>query len=201
MTAPLKEESWDPLAGPGDDRVDPAQWAEPRLVGVADRPDLFGPAVPLAVIEAVVGTIEATPRHVYLVLTTRAKRLLALGNEGLRFPPNMWVGVRVGSDEDVWRAEDLLRCNTPRAWVAAEPLRGPVPSLPVEMLSWVLCGPGPGDDDAAFELSWARDLRDRCVAAGVPFRYQTPGPGGRPVPAELDGRVWDHRPAGPAEHR
>lgn len=194
MTGSPAEEIWEPLAGPGANRADPAGWAGPRLVSVAAEPDLFGSDVPLATIEAVVATIGSTPRHSYLILTTRAKRLLALGNEGLRFPANMWVGVRVESETEVWRAEDLLRCNTPRPWVAAEPLRGPLPSLPVAMFSWIVCGPGA--DAQRFDESWARELRDRCTATGVPFRYQARGLDGRCEPAQLDGRVWDQRPDG-----
>lgn len=194
MTGSPAEEIWEPLAGPGAKPAAPAAWADSRLVSVVPEPDLFGPDVPLETIESVVATIGSTPRHNYLILTTRAKRLLVLGNEGLRFPANMWVGVRVESEADVWRAEDLLRCNTPRPWVAAEPLAGPLPSLPVAMFSWIVCGPGPGT--RSFDQAWARGLRDRCVAAGVPFRYQTRRPDGRSEPAQLDGRVWDQRPHG-----
>ena len=43
---------------------------------------------------------------------------------------------------------------------------------------------------------WARDIRDRCVAAGIPFLFKqwggrTPKAGGR----LLDGRTWDEYPA------
>ena len=45
-------------------------------------------------------------------------------------------------------------------------------------------------------LDWARDLRDQCVPAGVPFFFKqvggrTPKAGGR----LLDGRTWDQMPS------
>lgn len=44
--------------------------------------------------------------------------------------------------------------------------------------------------------AWARQIRDECVEAGVPFLFKqwgglTPKAGGR----ELDGRTWDEYPA------
>lgn len=191
MDASAPERTWDPL---DTDGPDPADWSEPVVVRVGGPTDLFDPAVDTPTIERVVAAMAATPRHSYLVLTERVKRLLALGNEGLPFPKNVWVGVPVHDDADVWRAEDLLRCNTPRAWVAAEPIEGPVPSLPVEMFAWVTCGTPAGAPPAALDA--ARDVRDRCRRAGVPFRYRTRAGDGPWEPAELDGVVWDGRPAG-----
>jgi protein gp37 len=45
-------------------------------------------------------------------------------------------------------------------------------------------------------MAWVREIRDRCLAAGVPFFFKqvggaTPKAGGR----ELDGRMWDQYPA------
>ena len=193
MAEPLRARTWDPLA-PAGAGGQPADWTEPSVVTVASTTDLFHPAVTTADLERMVATIAATPRHEYVLLSDRPKRMLALGNEGLPFPRNLWVGVPVTTDTDVWRAEDLLRCNTPRSWVSAQPLEGPLPSLPVAMFSWIVCGIDTGPGRPPVDLEWVRDLRDRCVEAGVPFSFRRCDAGGEAV-AELDGVVWDQRPA------
>lgn len=189
-------DAWNPVVPTGDgegaipDEValaQPHSWVESKVVEVAPGTDLFHPDFDMASLQRLVSVIGSTPQHSYLLLTERAKRLLVLGNEGLPFPRNLWVGVPVRSDDEVWRAEDLLRCNSPRSWVLADPLAGPLPSLPVGMFSWIVCGTGTGSVDTG----WLRDLRDRCVAAGVPFWLRSRS-GGAPV--ELDGRTWDERP-------
>jgi len=199
------EQVWNPLGSgvdprsetPGIDEaalVEPLAWDQPSLVTVAPGADLFAAPVSRADIERIVSIVAATAQHSYLVLTTSVKRLLALGNDGLSFPRNLWIGVPVESDEHVWRAEDLLRCNTSRAWVAVDPIAGPLPSLPVSMLAWVVCRiPATGEADP-FGLGWVRDLRDRCVAAGVPFRFEERSGDGSRSSRELDGRTWDQQP-------
>ena len=51
----------------------------------------------------------------------------------------------------------------------------------------MICGPETGPGARPFDIQWARDLRDQCVEAGVPFWYK----GGL-----LDGVEWHQRPGG-----
>ncbi|MEN6536687.1 MAG: DUF5131 family protein, partial [Bryobacteraceae bacterium] len=37
---------------------------------------------------------------------------------------------------------------------------------------WVICGGESGPDARPMHPEWARDLRDQCVAAGVPFFFK-----------------------------
>ena len=211
MAGTVSTQRWDPVVRPpadppGPPRIDeralaePSGWARPRVVELGPGVDLFAGDVERALIERVVAAVAATPQHAYLLRTTRAKRLLALGNDGLALPRNLWPGVVVESDDQVWRAEDLLRCNTARAWVAADPLRGPLPSLPVGMLAWLVVAVPDGPEvDAGPELEWVRDLRDRCVDAGVPFRFEARRADGSVAARSLDGRVWAEIPAALAD--
>ena len=69
---------------------------------------------------------------------------------------------------------------------------------PVPALDWVICGCESGPHRRPMDPDWARDLRDQCVAAKVPFFLkQGPGDHGdalRELPL-LDGRTWAQRPA------
>jgi len=63
-------------------------------------------------------------------------------------------------------------------------------------LDWVICGAESGPHRRPFQEQWARDLRDQCIEAAVPFFYKQ----GRDAKNKvehmplLDGRTWTERP-------
>ncbi|MFJ9365420.1 DUF5131 family protein [Nocardia sp. NPDC101769] len=66
---------------------------------------------------------------------------------------------------------------------------------PRPALDWVIVGGESGPHARVMAADWARDLRDQCVEAGVPFFFKqwggrTPKAAGR----ELDGLAWDQMP-------
>lgn len=76
------------------------------------------------------------------------------------------------------------------------PLLGPLPSLDLAGIDWVIVGGESGPGYRPLELDWVRQIRDRCVELGIPLFFKqvggrTPKAGGR----LLDGRTWDQFPA------
>ena len=60
---------------------------------------------------------------------------------------------------------------------------------------WVICGGESGPGARPMDEDWVRDLRDQCVAAGIPFFYKQKLVNGRKVSMPmLDGRTWDEMP-------
>lgn len=57
-------------------------------------------------------------------------------------------------------------------------------------IGWVICGAETGPGKRPMNLNWARDLRDQCVAAGVPFFFKKDSSGNR----YLDGKLWEEYP-------
>lgn len=57
----------------------------------------------------------------------------------------------------------------------------PKPHWPID---WVICGAETGPGARHMDPQWARDLRDQCKAAGVPF-FMKKLSGGVPVPEDL----------------
>lgn len=55
---------------------------------------------------------------------------------------------------------------------------------------WVICGAETGPQKRRMEIQWARDIRDQCNTAGVPFFFKKDSTGSRC----LDGRIWDAYP-------
>jgi protein gp37 len=72
---------------------------------------------------------------------------------------------------------------------------GPLPSLDLEGVDWLIAGGESGHRARPVDASWVADLRDACAAAEVAFFFKqwggrTPKAGGR----DLEGRTWDALP-------
>jgi len=108
---------------------------------------------------------------------------------------NVWLGTSIERDDYVRRADHLRAASATTRFLSLEPLLGPLPSLDLAGIDWVIVGGESGPGARPMHPAWGRDLRDRCVAAGVPFFFKqvggrSPKAGGR----TLDGRTWDQMP-------
>jgi len=113
----------------------------------------------------------------------------------LQWAPNIWQGVSVESARYVWRVADLQKVPAAVRFLSVEPLLGPIPKLPLKGIRWVIVGGESGGDRRPMDVEWPREIREQCIAAGVPFFFKqwggrTPKAGGR----VLDGRIWDEMP-------
>lgn len=87
---------------------------------------------------------------------------LAAGQRGDGLP-NVWLGTSIESDRYTFRADHLRATPAAVRFISAEPLIGPLPSLNLELIDWLIVGGGSGDDKRPMHPSWVRDLRDRCM--------------------------------------
>jgi protein gp37 len=172
----------------------PMRWRRPRVIFVNSMSDLFHPKVTPAFVAEVFAVMAATPQHTYQVLTKRPKRARQLlrGSTPL---PNVWLGVSVESDEQVDRAAVLRDVPASVRFLSCEPLLGPLPSLDLAGIDWVIVGGESGPTPRPIRQEWVTAIRDCCQAAGVPFFFKqwggrTPKAGGR----TLDGRTYDEMP-------
>ncbi|HZN76097.1 MAG TPA: phage Gp37/Gp68 family protein [Micromonosporaceae bacterium] len=202
MGQPRYQTDGDPrTSGPGfglafhPDALDlPATWRRSRLVFVNSMSDLFHARVPVAFIRQVFEVMATTPQHTYQVLTKRARRLRRLA-DSLPWPDNVWMGVSVEDATVLDRVDDLRAVPAAVRFLSCEPLLGPMPGLSLGGIGWVIAGGESGADARPMDPGWVVDLRDQCLAAGVPFFFKqwggrTQKAGGR----ELDGRTWDDMP-------
>jgi protein gp37 len=167
--------------------------------------DLYHACVPTDFVTKVFEVMAATPRHRYQVLTKRPERMARFAKTWADTHggplPNVWLGTSIEADRYCNRADRLRTAPAAVRFLSLEPLLGPLPSLDLAGIGWVIVGGESGPEHRPLDLAWARDLRDRCLAAGVPFFFKqvggrTPKAGGR----MLDGRTWDQLPsAEPAE--
>jgi protein gp37 len=156
--------------------------------------DLFHENVPLDFIEEVFSVMAECERHVFQVLTKRAERLAEAAPD-LHWPSNVWIGTSIENNRWVHRADFLREVPAAIRFISAEPLLGPLDCLDIEGIEWLIVGGESGHRHRPIHEEWVRDLRDRCLAAGVAFFLKqwggrTPKAGGR----LLDGREWSEMP-------
>ncbi|MGW4125994.1 DUF5131 family protein [Nocardia sp. NPDC004711] len=71
------------------------------------------------------------------------------------------------SDEYCWRADELRKIPAAVRFLSCEPLLGPLPSLDLTGIDWVIAGGESGPDARLMDPDWVRALRDQCVAVGL----------------------------------
>lgn len=183
---------------------EPLRWRTPRLVFVDSMSDLFHARVPVDFLARVWTTMALTPQHTYQILTKRPERLArVLGGPGFaelhdaRWPlPNVWLGTSIESADYAKRADHLRRAVAAIRFLSLQPLLGPLSSLDLTGIDWVIVGGESGPGHRPMHPDWVRDLRDRCVDRRIPFFFtrwagRSHKSGGR----ELDGRTWEQMPS------
>lgn len=194
--------------------LEPLRWRSPRRVFVNSMSDIGHARIGDDFVARVFAVMTAARQHSFQVLTKRPRRLARLlareefvrrvgeqaselGGAGVTWPaPNVWVGTSIESDEYCWRADELRRVPAAVRFLSLEPLLGPLPSLDLTAIDWVIAGGESGPGHRLLDLAWVREIRDRCVGQGVALFFKqvggrTPKAGGR----LLDGRTWDQFPA------
>lgn len=166
----------------------------PTRFFVNSMSDLFHSDVPEDFIFQVFDTMKRAHWHTFQVLTKRTGRLRRLGQR-IQWPDNVWMGVSIELDNLTPRADALRDVPVAIRFLSCEPLLGPLPSLNLDGINWVITGGESGVDARPCHPDWVRDIRDRCNDAGVAFFHKqwggrTPKAGGR----LLDGREWNEYP-------
>ena len=180
------------------DRLDmPLTWKKPRTIFVNSMSDLFHERVPLAFIQMVFQTMEKASWHTFQVLTKRSERLAELAPE-LNWPSNVWMGVSIETAEYLWRADHLRQVSAGVRFLSLEPLLGPLGTIDLSGIHWVIVGGESGPGARPIEADWVREIRKQCRAHGVPFFFkQWGGVRKKRNGRVLDGRTWNQMPTAP----
>jgi protein gp37 len=173
----------------------PKKWKRGRLIFVNSMSDLFHDAVPVNFIQRVFSVMADTPQHTYQLLTKRAERLEELSSS-LDWPVNVWMGVSIESQDYWWRIEHLRRASSVIKFLSLEPLLGPLTSLDLGGIDWVIAGGESGPGARPLVAEWVRSIRDACVDQDVAFHFkQWGGRNKKSTGRILDNRTWDEMPA------
>jgi protein gp37 len=190
----------------------PLKWKKPRMIFVCAHGDLFHEAVPDEWIDRVFAVMALCPQHVFQVLTKRPDRMreyclarngmgnsqicreineipygMGVRHSALKMPlPNVWFGTSVEDQESAdERIPDLLSTPAAVRWLSMEPLLGAV-EIDLSQIDWVVLGGESGSTARPMHTDWARQIRDQCEAANVPFFFKqwgeyVPHPSGEEV--------------------
>jgi protein gp37 len=172
----------------------PLHWRKPRLVFVNSMSDLFHKGVPEEFILRVFDVMRQAPWHAFQVLTKRSDRLLDL-SPMINWPDNVWMGVSVERADYAFRIDHLRRTGAKIRFLSLEPLLGPLVDLDLDDIHWVIVGGESGPGARPLQEDWVTSIRDRCVAADVPFFFKQWGGISKSRNGRtLEGRTWEEMP-------
>jgi len=173
----------------------PLQWRKSQTIFVNSMSDLFHEDVPEQFIHRVFDVIRRADWHCFQILTKRSKRLLDLSPQ-LPWTPNIWMGVSVEDQAHAFRIDHLRGTGANVKFLSLEPLLGPISSLSLEAIDWVIVGGESGPRSRPMKESWVVDIRNKCQEAKVPFFFkQWGGINKKKTGRELEGRTWDEMPS------
>jgi protein gp37 len=179
----------------------PRRWKQPRTVFVNSMSDLFHKDVPLSFIKQVFAVMNDCPQHTFQILTKRPEVAAEYSRE-LKWTPNIWMGTSVENMLVSHRIRDLVRVRAKVRFLSLEPLLGPLPRLPLTGIHWVIVGGESGPRSRPMAEQWVMQIRDRCIAQGVPFFFkQWGGVNKKKTGRRLQGEYWDEMPDQPCLRR
>jgi protein gp37 len=175
----------------------PLRWKKPQTIFVNSMSDLFHKAVPADFILRVFDVMRRAYWHQFQILTKRSERLLKLAPM-LPWMPHIWMGVSVENKGYTFRIDHLRRTGAFVKFLSLEPLLGPLPSLDLRDIDWVIVGGESGPRARPMDPAWVVDIREQCQKANVPFFFkQWGGRNKKKAGREFEGRTWDEMPNAP----
>jgi len=172
----------------------PLRWRKPQTIFVNSMSDLFHKDVPIEYIERVFDVMRRAHWHRFQVLTKRADRLAEL-DARIDWAENIWMGASVESAKYRTRIDELRSTRALVKFLSLEPLLGPLPSLDLRGIDWVIVGGESGPKARPMNPEWVTDLRDQCRIARIPFFFKQWGGKNKKLAGRiLDGRTWDEMP-------
>lgn len=170
-----------------------------QRVFCASLADVFDNAVDPAWRLDLLELIAKTPNLDWLLLTKRIGNAHAMLDAALEVMshgltewaevpwPNVWIGATIVNQEEADRdIPKLLAVPAARRFLSMEPLLASVDLTGIcrpwgdhgasaallSRIHWVIVGGESGPSARPMHPEWARDLRDQCAAAGVPFLFK-----------------------------
>lgn len=201
----------------------PLKWKKPRKIFVCSMGDLFHEDVPFEFIASVMMTTTICQHHTFIILTKRPTNVIKyykwvnnLKRKSIAscWPfSNVWFGVTAENQETAnERIPTLLEIPAAVRFVSVEPMlsnvdiieacdvvldNGDIPTVQGidNFLHWMICGAESGPGARPVQIEWARNLRDQCVNANVPFFLKQMNVDGKLVKIpKLDGKKWSEYP-------
>lgn len=179
----------------------PLKWIKPRIIFVNSMSDLFHEDIPFEFIQQIFHTMEKCPQHIFQILTKRSQRLYQLAHK-LIWPENVWIGVTIENEITVNRLNDIKEVPAFIRFLSCEPLLGPLNSLSLEKIHWVIVGGESGPGARPMRPEWVESVLSQCKQQHVEFFFKQWG-GVRKKQAGriLNGKIYSNLPQLAYKHR
>ncbi len=172
----------------------PFHWTRPRIIFVNSMSDLFHKDVPFDFIAKIFSVMCEASRHRFQILTKRSEHMLKLSAD-LPWPENVFMGVTVETADYTFRIEHLRQIAAAIKFISFEPLLGSIGKIDLDGIDWVIVGGESGPGARPMNKQWVVDIRDRCLAANIPFFFkQWGGVNKKKNGRTLEGRIWNQMP-------
>lgn len=148
---------------------EPYSWKLPRRVFVNSMSDVFHPLVPDDFLADMFAVMNDCKQHTFQILTKRPRRAAKWKGP---WTDNIWQGTSVENRKTLYRIDQLRECPAKVRFLSLEPLLEPLGELNLDGIHWVIVGGESGPNHRSMEHSWAREIRNQCIAAGVPFFFK-----------------------------
>jgi protein gp37 len=176
----------------------PLGWRQARMIFVNSMSDLFHKQIPFSFLDRAFDTMERAHWHKFQILTKRSSRLRDYVNARYAHgaaPQHIWLGTSIEDGSKKSRVRHIQATNASVRFLSIEPLLGPIGKIDLEGIHWVILGGESGPRARPMLVEWAREVRDQCKVAKVPFFFKQwgglrPKSGGR----LLDGHQWSEWP-------
>lgn len=178
------ELGFDPRTAP-EKLLDPFNWSTPRFIFTNSMSDLFHEEFDEIYVTAVLDAMRLADWHVYQVLTKRAERMQRMvsnwwdcreGSEK-RFDeaaPHVWLGVSCENAGVLHRVEMLRATPAAVRFLSCEPLLGPLGSIDLEGIHWVIVGGESGNKKTVQPMHprWVGQVHQQCLNQDVSFFFK-----------------------------
>jgi len=162
----------------------PGKLRKPAIIGVQFMGDLYHEEISDEALLRAFREMGRLGRHQFIVLTKRPKRIQkfwdSIGQTVI--PDNIWFGVSVSTNDDLWMIDELLRASAKHRIVSYEPALGAVDfkrwlpssvsSMKYNKLDWVIAGGETGNGARHCDPEWIRSVWKQCKDADVPFFFK-----------------------------
>jgi protein gp37 len=174
----------------------PLKWRNPRKIFVNSMGDMFHRLVPDNFVAECFSVMKKASQHQFQLLTKRSSRLQQMACD-LPWPQNVWAGVTVETADYLERIDHLRQIPAAVKFLSLEPLLSPIPDINLEGIDWVIAGGESGPGARPMDPKWAVDIRDQCLAAGVPFFFKQWGGVNKKLAGRiLQGQTYSQMPVG-----
>ncbi len=162
----------------------------------ASMADVFEENAPAGEVGRLWQIIRQTPMLDWQLLTKRPERISANLPDDWGFGyTNVWLGTSVEDERVIDRIGHLIKVSAVVHFLSLEPLIGPLPSLPLENIQWVIVGGESGPRARPIDEQWVIDIRRQCRNASVPFFFKQWGGVNKARNGRaLRGRFYDEMP-------